>query len=98
MFPAEGASPEFRDVQMSVNVAGHGCTNDITLFRQQNPYMLDGPTSWLSADLREFALRPGESLDRMHRQTLMSDGFAPCGPYLRSEDNLATENSAESAL
>lgn len=61
MFPAEGASPEFRDVQMSVNVAGHGCTNDITLFRQPNPYMLDGPTSWLSADLRVFALRPGES-------------------------------------
>lgn len=46
---------------MSVNVAGHGCTNDITLFRQPNPYMLDGPTSWLSADLRVFALRPGES-------------------------------------
>ena len=61
MFPAVGASPEFRDVQMSVNVAGHGCTNDITLFRQPNPYMLDGPTSWLSADLRVFALRPGES-------------------------------------
>jgi hypothetical protein len=61
MFPAIGATPEFRDVQMSVNVAGHGCTNDITLFRQPNPYMLDGPTSWLSADLRVFALRPGES-------------------------------------
>jgi hypothetical protein len=61
MFPAVGASPEFRDIQMSVNVAGHGCTNDITLFRQPNPYMLDGPTSWLSADLRVFALKPGES-------------------------------------
>ncbi len=61
MFPAVGASPEFRNVQMSVNVAGHGCTNDITLFRQPNPYLLDGPTSWLSLDLRVFALRPGES-------------------------------------
>jgi hypothetical protein len=61
MFPAAGASPESRTVLMSVNVQGHGCANDVTLFRQPNPYMLDGPTSWLSADLRVFALRPGES-------------------------------------
>jgi galactose oxidase-like protein len=61
MFPAAGASPESRIVRMSVNVQGHGCTNDFTLFRQPNPYMLDGATSWLSADLRVFALRPGES-------------------------------------
>ncbi|HEX5875458.1 MAG TPA: galactose oxidase early set domain-containing protein, partial [Pyrinomonadaceae bacterium] len=59
MFPAMGASPETRVVRMGVNVLGHGCTNDITLFRQPNPYMLDGPTSWLSADLRVFALNPG---------------------------------------
>jgi hypothetical protein len=61
MFPAAGASPELRTVRMSVNVQGHGCSGDITLFRQPNPYLQDGPTSWLSRDLRVFALRPGES-------------------------------------
>jgi len=61
MFPVAGAMPESRDVQMSVAVQGHGCTNDLTLFRQPNPFMLDGPTSWLSDDLRVFALRPGEN-------------------------------------
>jgi hypothetical protein len=61
MFPPSGVMPELRVVHMGVNVGGHGCRADITLFRQPNPYMLDGPTHWLSTDLRVFALRPGES-------------------------------------
>jgi hypothetical protein len=61
MFPTAGAMPETRDVNMSVAVQGRGCVTNITLFRQPNPFMLDGPTSWLSNDLRVFALRPGES-------------------------------------
>ena len=60
MFPLAGAMPELRVVRMGVNVGGHGCETDITLFRQPNPYMLDGPTHWLSTDLRVFALRAGE--------------------------------------
>ena len=61
MFPVAGTTPQLRVVRMGVNVGGHGCEADITLFRQPNPYMLDGPTHWLSTDLRVFALRPGES-------------------------------------
>ena len=61
MFPAAGAMPETRQVNININVGGHNCVAPITLFRQPNPYMLDGPTHWLSKDLRVFALRAGES-------------------------------------
>ena len=33
----------------------------LDLTHQPNPYMLDGPTSWLSTDLRVFRIRRGES-------------------------------------
>jgi hypothetical protein len=32
----------------------------LTLFRQPNPYMLDGQTSWLSTDVRVFQIKEGE--------------------------------------
>ena len=104
MFPAVGATPEFRDVQMSVNIAGHGCTNDITLFRQPNPYMLDGPTSWLSADLRVFALQPGESQSGRTLSSVSPDPLtylsdfvsacdgAPAGP-MHLFDQIATDQN-----
>lgn len=86
MFPAVGASPEFRNVQLSVNVAGHGCTNDITLFRQPNPYLLDGPTSWLSMDLRVFALRPGESQSGRMLSTGTPDPLAYLADFVSACD------------
>ncbi|HEX3183405.1 MAG TPA: galactose oxidase-like domain-containing protein [Pyrinomonadaceae bacterium] len=104
MFPAVAATPEFRDVQMSVNIAGHGCTNDITLFRQPNPYMLDGPTSWLSADLRVFALQPGESQSGRTLSSVSPDPLtylsdfvsacdgAPAGP-MHLFDQIATDQN-----
>lgn len=33
----------------------------MTLFHQPNPYMLDGPTHWLSTDVRVFQITGGES-------------------------------------
>jgi hypothetical protein len=89
MFPAIGASPEFRNVQMAVNVAGHGCTNDITLFRQPNPYMLDGPTSWLSQDLRVFALRPGESQSGRTLSAASPDPLAYLSDFVNACDSAA---------
>lgn len=89
MFPAIGATPEFRNVQMSVNVQGHGCTNDITLFRQPNPYMLDGPTSWLSADLRVFALRPGESQSGRMLDSTSPDALAYLSGFVTACDGAA---------
>jgi hypothetical protein len=86
MFPAVGATPEFRDVQLSVNIAGHGCTNDITLFRQPNPYMLDGPTSWLSADLRVFALQPGGSQSGRTLRSASPDPLAYLSDFITACD------------
>lgn len=89
MFPAVGASPESRVVQMSVNVQGHGCTNNITLFRQPNPYMLDGPTSWLSADLRVFALRPGENQSGRTLDTTAPDPLVYLSQFVTACDSAA---------
>jgi Domain of unknown function (DUF1929) len=89
MFPVAGASPESRVVQMSVDVQGHGCTNNITLFRQPNPYMLDGPTSWLSADLRVFALRPGESQSGRTLATASPDSLTYLSQFVDACDGAA---------
>ena len=35
-------------------------TGFVTLFHQPNPYMLDGPTSWLSTDVRVFQVVDGK--------------------------------------
>ena len=86
MFPVAGATPETRIVQMSVNVQGHGCTNNVTLFRQPNPYMLDGPTSWLSADLRVFALRPGESQSGRTFSTVTPDPLVYLSQFVTACD------------
>ncbi|HTD36780.1 MAG TPA: LodA/GoxA family CTQ-dependent oxidase, partial [Candidatus Limnocylindrales bacterium] len=37
----------------------------IELIDQPNPYLVDGPTSWLSTDLRVFQIQPGQSLPGM---------------------------------
>lgn len=57
VFPADGAVPPRR--ALNVAVQGHPCVGQIELFRQPNPYMLDGPTHWLSEDLRVFSVTPG---------------------------------------
>jgi hypothetical protein len=61
MFPMEGVGDERRPMRMTTVANGHTCTGAIELFRQPNPYMLDGPTHWLSQDLRVFQVRPGGS-------------------------------------
>ena len=54
--------PEQRTV--NVRVTFGGATNDasIELVNQPNPYMLDGPVTWLSTDVRVFQMRPGQTL------------------------------------
>ncbi|MGH9970439.1 MAG: LodA/GoxA family CTQ-dependent oxidase [Pyrinomonadaceae bacterium] len=45
-------------------VAGktYSSTGKLTLFKKANPYMLDGPTSWLSTDVRVFKVTEGQPL------------------------------------
>jgi hypothetical protein len=55
----------FVDTRMVHIRATHGTDHTdaaIKLLKQPNPYMLDGPVSWLSTDVRVFNLTPGNSL------------------------------------
>ncbi|MDH4472915.1 MAG: galactose oxidase early set domain-containing protein [Fluviicola sp.] len=48
-----------RNVTITANLIPHKCTANINLIKAPNPYMVDGPTSWLSVDLRVFQMREG---------------------------------------
>ncbi len=50
---------EQRPVYALVEFAGRRDVAQLQLLMQPNPYMLDGPTSWISTDLRVFQLKPG---------------------------------------
>jgi len=49
------------------------------LSKQPNPYMLDGPVSWLSKDVRVFKLLPGQSLQASN-MVLPDPGADPNAP------------------
>ena len=56
---------DFKDVKLVVDAtdrSGNQVTNDTLRVRLQfnpNPYMLDGPTHWLSLDTRVFQIQKG---------------------------------------
>lgn len=54
---------ETRDIYVEASLAGITDVALMHLIRQPNPYMLDGPVSWLSTDVRVFQLRPGEKVN-----------------------------------
>jgi hypothetical protein len=58
MFPTAVTGNERRAVRLETTISGQTCNAAIALFLQPNPYMLDGPTSWLSDDLRVFQIQP----------------------------------------
>jgi hypothetical protein len=51
--------PERRSVNVRARHGSHTCDAALTLTQQPNPYMVDGPVSWLSVDLRVFQIRAG---------------------------------------
>lgn len=55
---------------IGASVAGLSTVTTIDLTTRQHPYMVHGPTSWLSADTRVFKLQPG---GRFALQTLGTD-------------------------
>lgn len=70
-FEADGTTPiETQTVTIRGAKAGYTGQTGVALTHQPNPYMLDGPTTWLSVDLRVFQLNAG--LSRFGR-TLGSD-------------------------
>lgn len=46
-------------IDVTVSVGGLTATTAIKLFHNPNPFMLDGPTPWLSHDLRTFSVVSG---------------------------------------
>jgi len=52
------------DIPVSLTATTHSTSGTavIDLITQPNPFMVDGPVSWLSTDVRVFQLQPGQSL------------------------------------
>ena len=53
---------ETRDIFVQATFAGIQDVALVHLIKQPNPYMLDGPITWLSTDVRVFQLRPGQKI------------------------------------
>jgi hypothetical protein len=58
-FPANAG--ETLTVNMTATLAGLSANAQILLIRDPNPWEVDGPTSWLSTDLRVFKIRDGDA-------------------------------------
>jgi Zinc carboxypeptidase len=54
---------ETRDIFMQATFAGIHDVALLHLTKQPNPYMLDGPITWLSTDVRVFQLRPNHKVN-----------------------------------
>lgn len=52
---------EVRHIDLRTTHHGYHCDGRIRLVRTGNPYVLDGPVSWLATDVRVFKVRAGES-------------------------------------
>ncbi|MFD6393710.1 galactose oxidase-like domain-containing protein [Nocardia sp. NPDC060259] len=60
-FRADRTTPiEMQDVTLDATLGAYVGHGTIRLHHQQNPYMLDGPTSWLSIDLQVFKVSAGD--------------------------------------
>jgi hypothetical protein len=51
---------ETRTMNVRFRHGSHVCDATLDLIKQPNPYMIDGPTHWLSTDVRVFQMRPGQ--------------------------------------
>lgn len=60
-FEADGTTPiERQGARVAAVRDGHGGEATLTLTHQPNPYLLDGPVSWLSIDLAAFSISQGD--------------------------------------
>jgi murein tripeptide amidase MpaA len=61
---------ETRDIFLHASLVGRQDIAVVHLIKQPNPYMVDGPISWLSTDVRVFQLRPGQKVNGFSGVTL----------------------------
>ncbi len=72
---------EQRDIYVEAAFSGITDVALMHLLVQPNPYMLDGPTSWLSTDVRVFQIRPGDKVHGSSSVTLQDPNSVPNAPY-----------------
>jgi len=72
---------EKRDIYVEATLAGIRDVAQIHLLVQPSPYMLDGPVSWLSTDVRVFQLRPGQKVHSSSLVTLQDPDSVADAPF-----------------
>jgi hypothetical protein len=72
---------EMRNIYVEASLNGTADVALMHLINQPSPYMLDGPVSWLSTDVRVFQLRPGERLHSSSSVFLEDPDTVADAPY-----------------
>ena len=72
---------ETREIYVQASLAGITDVAPMQLLQQPNPYMLDGPISWLSTDVRVFQLRPGGKVNAASSTVLEDPNVVADAPY-----------------
>jgi murein tripeptide amidase MpaA len=72
---------ETRDIYVQASLAGITDLALMHLIKQPNPYMVDGPVSWLSTDVRVFQIRPGQTVNGWSTRALEDPNVVPDAPY-----------------
>jgi hypothetical protein len=83
---ASAFTQETRTIYAESQIVGITDVAPMTLLRQPNPYMVDGPISWLSTDLRVFQLRPNDRVNASSAIALGDPSADPNAPtqYIQS--------------
>jgi len=65
-----GFTMELEIVELTAAIQDVKRSGTIELIEQPNPYVIDGPVSWLSTDLRVFQIEPGGALGGLPAPTM----------------------------
>ncbi|TAM81104.1 MAG: hypothetical protein EPN47_14615 [Acidobacteria bacterium] len=80
---------ETRDIYVHASFAGMQDVAMMHLIQQPNPYLVDGPVSWLSTDLRVFQLQPGQKVNSSSSVVLGNPDTDSMAPYTYIQGLLA---------
>lgn len=72
---------ETRDIYVQATLAGMTDVALMHLIKQPNPYMVDGPISWLSTDVRVFQLRPNHKVNLSSSVVLEDPSLVATAPF-----------------
>ena len=102
-----GFTMELETVTLTATIKDVKRSGAIELIEQPNPYLIDGPISWLSTDLRVFQVKPSGSLPGLPAVTMgsmpadastfikaVTAGLAAHGPVGNPFDAISTDEQA----